>query len=154
MDRRSFLSWVGVGFLASSLPVAIAACSSEETASTPDVSDPPPPPPEALAREDGFVAVGPTLALEMDGSLKGESGDLKVVVAPSPADPASYVAVEATCPHSGCTVDWKADKKLFECPCHQSRFNPDGTVVNGPAAKDLPPFEVKLEDDVVLVKPS
>ena len=154
MDRRSFLSWVGVGFLASSLPVAIAACSTEETASTPEVSDPPPPPPEALAREDGFVALGPTLALETDGSLKGEAGALKVVVAQSPSDPATYIAVGATCPHSGCTVDWKSDQKLFECPCHQSRFNPDGSVVNGPAAEDLPSFDVKIEEDVVLVKPA
>ena len=31
MNRRNFLNWVGIGLLASSLPVAIAACSSKET---------------------------------------------------------------------------------------------------------------------------
>jgi|GEM_PF-1490719 len=35
MKRRSFLSWVGVGMLATSLPVALAACSSEDQGNVP-----------------------------------------------------------------------------------------------------------------------
>ncbi len=156
MDRRTFLSWVGVGFLASSLPVAIAACSSDtatvDTTETPEGAEPPAPPPEAIAREDGFVAIGPVQALESDGFLKGDVDDIAVIVTTDPADPAQYLAVGSTCPHQQCNVDWKSETTLFECPCHGSKFNPDGSVANGPAAEPLPVFEAKVEEDVVLVK--
>ncbi len=157
MDRRTFLSWVGVGFVASSLPIAIAACSSQapEDTATGGVEEPPPPPSEAItARDDGFVAIGPAQALESDGFLAGELDDIAVVVAKVSDEPGEYLAVASTCPHAGCQVAWKAETTLFECPCHGSKFNSDGTVANGPAQSALPVFDVKVEEDVVLVKPA
>jgi glycine/D-amino acid oxidase-like deaminating enzyme/nitrite reductase/ring-hydroxylating ferredoxin subunit len=49
----------------------------------------------------------------------------------------------ATCPHLGCVVQWNADEKSFDCPCHGSRFSSEGKVINGPAIDDLKPVEVK-----------
>jgi glycine/D-amino acid oxidase-like deaminating enzyme/nitrite reductase/ring-hydroxylating ferredoxin subunit len=43
----------------------------------------------------------------------------------------------AVCPHLGCIVQWNADEKSFDCPCHGSRFATDGKVINGPAITDL-----------------
>jgi menaquinol-cytochrome c reductase iron-sulfur subunit len=41
------------------------------------------------------------------------------------------IAFNALCPHAGCFVDVAADRKSFHCPCHNSGFNPDGSLRPG-----------------------
>ncbi len=43
----------------------------------------------------------------------------------------------ATCPHLGCVVQWNPTETTWDCPCHGSRFDRHGTVINGPANVDL-----------------
>jgi glycine/D-amino acid oxidase-like deaminating enzyme/nitrite reductase/ring-hydroxylating ferredoxin subunit len=55
----------------------------------------------------------------------------------------SLTAFSAVCPHLGCIINWNSDEKSFDCPCHGSRFAVDGTVINGPADKNLAKINIK-----------
>jgi cytochrome b6-f complex iron-sulfur subunit len=145
MNRREFLTWVGIGGLATSLPIALAACqgSPSDNADAPASSSP---------REDGFVAVGTITTLDDKGFIFDKQFDPEsVLVVRDPANADALVAVGAVCPHEGCDVEWDRQEQ-FTCPCHNSIFALDGTVVQGPANKPLPLFEAKIEGNDILVK--
>jgi glycine/D-amino acid oxidase-like deaminating enzyme/nitrite reductase/ring-hydroxylating ferredoxin subunit len=69
-----------------------------------------------------------------------ERGDEKIAVWRD--DAGSLHAVSASCTHKGCTVTWNNADRTWDCPCHGSIFEVDGTVIHGPARKPLPPREI------------
>ena len=51
--------------------------------------------------------------------------------------PDKIVALSAVCPHLGCAVGWDAGAGNFLCPCHDSRFSPEGGKLTGPSERGL-----------------
>lgn len=43
------------------------------------------------------------------------------------------------CPHLGCALQWNEAEHSWDCPCHGSRFDADGKVLNNPATDDMKP---------------
>jgi cytochrome b6-f complex iron-sulfur subunit len=71
--------------------------------------------PESLAPGEAFLPPGRNVAVFRDAG--------------------GVFAVSRVCTHLGCIV--KRTEGGFDCPCHGSRFETDGTVVRGPAPKPL-----------------
>jgi cytochrome b6-f complex iron-sulfur subunit len=74
---------------------------------------------------------------------------------------AGFYAVSGICTHLGCITQWKPETGLIACPCHGSKFKPDGTKVAGPAPRPLPHFGIALTADgelrvdrLEIIKPS
>jgi Rieske Fe-S protein len=44
-----------------------------------------------------------------------------------------YHRLTALCPHLGCIVHWNGAENTWDCPCHGSRFDSLGKLINGPA---------------------
>ncbi|WP_436930860.1 FAD-dependent oxidoreductase [Halosimplex halobium] len=55
-------------------------------------------------------------------------------------------AVSAVCPHMGCLVSWNDGERSWDCPCHGSRFDVDGSVLDTPAVDDLDPVDLGVGD--------
>ncbi len=138
MNRRAFLNWVGVGWLASSLPIAIAACSSNTT--------------QADTNNKGeFNSVGTVAQLSKNNQLLNKNSLVGAVLVVRTNQASSLSAVNPTCTHAGCTVTWAAKSQKFVCPCHASEFGTDGKVLKGPASEPLKTYKAKIEGNSVLV---
>lgn len=146
MQRRDFLKWVGIGGLASYLPVAIVACS--QTNDSPPTTNLP----TATPGADGFAPVGNVAALDQDGALKAQISGKPAIVVRDPIKPNAVLAMNPTCTHKGCIVNWDSSNKKFVCPCHSAEFSSGGKVLAGPAAQPLPTYQAKLDGNTVFVK--
>ena len=69
-----------------------------------------------------------------DGGLVRHDGE---TVAGYRDEEGRLMAVSPTCTHLWCRVAWNEAERSWDCPCHGSRFAPDGTVIEGPAVSDL-----------------
>ncbi len=58
----------------------------------------------------------------------------------------SAEAINVVCPHAGCFVDFRTEKKDYYCPCHNSSFSVDGKIADpaSPAPRGLDTLEVEI----------
>jgi glycine/D-amino acid oxidase-like deaminating enzyme/nitrite reductase/ring-hydroxylating ferredoxin subunit len=87
--------------------------------------------PESLGPDEGAVV---TLNGKRAGAYRDSKGVLHLV--------------DTTCTHLGCEVRWNAGERTWDCPCHGSRFDYEGNVVEGPALKPLARLETPKADQV------
>jgi nitrite reductase/ring-hydroxylating ferredoxin subunit len=131
LSRRSFLNLVGKGSLAGSalisMGVLVRYISFQSEASLPTQYD---------------------LGLASDYPL-GSRSNVQSVPATIIHDSQGYHAISLVCPHLGCVVKVTSDG--LSCPCHGSRFLPDGSLRNGPASKPLNVLRVETNADGHLI---
>jgi Rieske Fe-S protein len=95
------------------------------------------------------VPVGASSPLAAAGSAAlVQSGSSVFLVSRSSA--ASFVALTAICTHEGCTVTG-FENQNYVCPCHGSRYNLNGGVVQGPAPAALRQFASDVANDVLTI---
>ena len=89
--------------------------------------------------------------VEAKTTIDVERGEGKIVsvggkkVAAYRDDSDQVIALSPVCTHMRCDVAWNSAEKTWDCPCHGSRFNTDGSVINGPAREPLE--RIKSVDD-------
>ena len=62
----------------------------------------------------------------------------------------TFVALTATCTHEACTITG-FQSSIYVCPCHGSRFNTSGQVVNGPATRPLQTFVTQFSGSTLSI---
>lgn len=129
MNRRQFFVKLGAG------SVAVAGCGTALFAYqflTPNV----------LYEPSPVVNAGKPDRYEPDSVTLDPANGIYVVHSPQ-----GFYALSAVCTHLGCLTAWKQELGMIACPCHGSKFHPDGTKIEGPAPRPLPWLRMWVSDD-------
>jgi glycine/D-amino acid oxidase-like deaminating enzyme/nitrite reductase/ring-hydroxylating ferredoxin subunit len=92
-------------------------------------------------------------SLDVEAKSTGEvhAGEGKIIkvggrkVAAYRDDSGTLYCVSPVCTHMKCDVAFNDAERTWDCPCHGSRFKPDGSVLNGPAREPLEKMEIEGE---------
>lgn len=156
--RRRFLQYVAGGACGTLALGGLAACSTEEVASSDsDVeteTETDAVPEGVPATDESGTAYTPDGVLETAAAgdrvlAQGLAEPVFLVIADGPA--LADTVISSVCPHRQCVVDWDAEVQAFICPCHGSEFDRDGMVTNGPATTDLEAVVVTVTADEILL---
>ncbi|MEI8166210.1 MAG: ubiquinol-cytochrome c reductase iron-sulfur subunit [Chloroflexales bacterium] len=64
----------------------------------------------------------------------------------------TFTALDGTCTHLGCIVQWDEGKGAFICPCHSGYYTREGEVISGPPPHRLRQLAVKVQDGTLLAE--
>lgn len=146
MDRRKFLEGVcktaaGMVVAGSVIDLLSVKTIKASTRATPN--------PEVREIPINLID-NPELA-PVGGSYHLELEDLErdlIVIHP---EKDKFVALDIKCTHRNCDLGYAQSEKLLICPCHGSKFDVSGAVMNGPATKPLNYYHAELRGDEVMV---
>ncbi|GAC55965.1 putative iron-sulfur protein [Gordonia hirsuta DSM 44140 = NBRC 16056] len=131
IGRRTVLAGAG----AAAVALAATACTGTAGRVTAPLS--------TTVRADGVTVLAATDQVPVGGAVV--AGDV-VITQP---EAGRYEGLSSVCTHQGCAVTAQGADLI--CPCHQSKFALDGSVQRGPAARPLPPVQIAVDgDDIVL----
>lgn len=132
MGRRSFLNWF-LGTAAGALVAAVVYPVARFLN-----------PPETAEASASEVEVGPVNdPAFVDRGFKVVSFGAEPVIVVRAGD-GDYRAFAATCTHLSCIVEYRKDKELIWCNCHNGAFDLQGKVVAGPPPRPLDSYKVHL----------
>ena len=80
-----------------------------------------------LGRKNKFASAFDTGRSMLTGQLFSNIGTtLLNLITPTPK----------RCSHLGCALKWNPEEQSWDCPCHGSRFDKHGRIINNPAMRD------------------
>ncbi len=138
MKPRKFVMFstlIIVGVLIGS--VSLITCSGEKE-------------PEIVDNGTPLMTVNLNNELTSVGSSKVQN-NIVVVRKASGNEAAAFVALSNVCTHQSCTVAYQSSSSEFVCPCHGSKYDVNGAVVQGPAPSPLPKYTVSITDNILSV---
>jgi len=91
----------------------------------------------------------PSLANPGNGLVVAVHGGSPIVVIRK--DAGSAVALSAVCTHEACTIEFDPTTAGATCPCHGSKYDAAGNVMNGPASHSLQLFPASVGSDGITV---
>jgi len=143
ISRQKILLGAGLGLVTA----VLAACSTYgkkpeaagESSTTP-----------AAPSASGGTAAPAAKAIAKTSDVPVGSGVIVGEVVVTQPSAGVFKGFSAKCTHKGCTVDKVADG-TNACPCHGSKFSPDGTVANGPAQEPLAVENITVQGDSIML---
>lgn len=84
----------------------------------------------------------------------GEHRGRQVVVIKFGGENGEFRAFDGACTHLGCMVRWNSADHMFECPCHEGKFDDLGNPVSGPVNAPLRRvnFDVDVEENLLRIR--
>jgi nitrite reductase/ring-hydroxylating ferredoxin subunit len=61
------------------------------------------------------------------------------------------MAFNLACPHQNAALKWRSEDQRFQCPRHQSKYQPDGTFISGRATRNMDRFAIHRSGDMLIV---
>jgi cytochrome b6-f complex iron-sulfur subunit len=148
ISRRQFCAGACQAVSSATLATVLAGCSGDSPTSPSDRA-------AALAVVNGRYT-GSVVEVDVAGTPLSAAGGAVLVQSVAGVfllarlDDTSYSAIDAICSHQSCTVTG-ADGAAYVCPCHGSRYDRNGRVLQGPATASLRRFATAVSSGVVTI---